>query len=199
MIVRVLVVTALILFTAALFRAVFAAFLTMLDGALFAVLTATVALVVLATLLVAFVAVAMFAAFLATFPAAAEAPGNHLNFDLWLRRVVAFNHQFAAMRLAFGCVVANHDIQARPGMQRIREWIMNEAPMTILMLKSTLGYVQIAITDVANGDRAEGFMATLHAAEVGAAGYHNLPRGSVAGNIYDVRTRRIVASYGNAR
>ena len=95
------------------FRPVFAALLAMFACVLFAVLAATVALVVLATLLMAVLAVAMFAALLATFLAAAESPGNNLNFDFWLCRVVAFNHQFAEMRLAFGGVVANHNVQAR--------------------------------------------------------------------------------------
>ena len=91
----------------------FLALLAMFDCALLAVLAATVALMVLAALLVAIFAGTMFAALLAALPAAAESPGHDPNFDFWLGRVVAFNHQFAAMRLAFRRVVANHDVQAR--------------------------------------------------------------------------------------
>jgi hypothetical protein len=112
-IIRVFVVMPSILLALGRFRAIFAALLAMFDCALFAVLAATVALMVLAALLVAIFAGAMFTALLAAFPAAAESPGNDLNFDFWLCRVVAFNHQFAAMRLAFRRVVANHDVQAR--------------------------------------------------------------------------------------
>src|SRR5664279_527414 len=166
---------------------------------LFVALAAALALVLFATLLVVLFARAMFAAIIAAFSTAAARPGNHVDFHPRLRKIVAFDDEFAGMRVGLRGVVANHHVQARSGMERVREGIVDEPPMSVLVLEFTFRHVQVAIADVADGYAAKGMPATLHGAKVGAARYHDFAGGCIPGDRNRLRAGGIVAGDGYSR
>jgi hypothetical protein len=52
-------------------------------------------------------------------------------------------------------------------VKRRRERVVNQSPVAAPPLERDLADVQIALADVADGDRPEHLAATLHTAEVG--------------------------------
>jgi hypothetical protein len=83
---------------------------------------------------------------------------------------VAGDDQFRGDRDLLGCLVANHDTQARAWSKGGRERGCSPVPVFVLALERYARDVQGAFTDVAGGDGSFGAAAGLDAAETERAG-----------------------------
>jgi hypothetical protein len=69
-------------------------------------------------------------------------------------RIVARDDELARARAPLGRLGPDQHAQARPGMQRCWERIVDELPVPALALERDARHVQLAFADVANRDRA---------------------------------------------
>jgi len=79
---------------------------------------------------------------------------HHVESLDWSGRVVACDDQFAESRYPFGGMISNDDAEAGTGMQRRREWIVDQLPMWALAFELDTGHIQNAVTHIANGNCA---------------------------------------------
>jgi len=117
---------------------------------IFLVLTTVVGSSLATTFRMAFVATTL-PAIIAALLAAALVPdgvSHHVQSFDWSNRVVARDDQLTAYRTFFGGFVSNDNAQTRTWMQRRRERIVDQLPMTVLALERHARHVQVAIADV---------------------------------------------------
>ena len=129
------------------------------------------------TIVVVTVATA-FPAILAVLPAAAVVPdrvGQHVHGYDRIDRIVAGDDQLATFRAFLGGLVADQDIEARAGMERCREGVVDQPPVLALALEGYASDMQFAVADVADRDGSLGTATSLDAAEAGRSGYGDLP------------------------
>src|SRR5262245_44365736 len=63
-------------------------------------------------------------------------------------RVVAGDHKVARTRASFRGLVSNDDAEARTGVQRRREGVVDQLPILVLAAESDAGHVQATIAHV---------------------------------------------------
>src|ERR1700721_1714060 len=80
-------------------------------------------------------------------------------------RVVAFDDQFARSLAFFGGPIPDHPAEARSRMQRRREWIVEQLPMTAAAIEPDARHMQGASTNVANRNGSIGAATRSDAAE----------------------------------
>ncbi len=142
------------------------------------------------------VAAISFIAVIATLRVAALIPNGvrqHVQSLDWSDRIVARNDQLATYRAFFGGLVSHDDAQTRTRVQRCRERIVDQLPMTVFALERDARDVQTAFTDVTDGDGTLRATARLHSAEAQRAGDSELTRRRIAVDRERLRTRWIAA------
>lgn len=108
-------------------------------------------------------------------------------------RVVAGDDQLTTPRTFFGGFVSNHDTQARTGVQRCWERVVDQLPMVVFAFESNAGHMQVAVAHVADGQSALRTTACCHAAEARRAGNGKLTERRKARDVDAVRTGRVIA------
>ena len=161
------------------------------DGLVFTILAIFTPIFLFVTAIIAFpartvavvVVTAPFLAIIAVLLAAAVVP-DRVRHDVegydGVVRVVAGDDEFATSRAFFRGLVADQDIQARSGMERCREGVVDQAPVPALTFEGNAGHVQLAVANVADRDRSLGTATGPDAAEAGRSGDGDLPGGCAA-------------------
>src|SRR5574337_172187 len=108
-------------------------------------------------------------------------------------RIVAVNHEFAGARAFLGRLVADHQVQARPRVQRRGKRVVHETPVRMPAPQPGARDLDLAVADVAQRDRALGAAAGLDAAEAGGPGDDEPARRRLAAHGERERAGRIVA------
>src|SRR5262249_50918080 len=79
---------------------------------------------------------------------------QHVQCLHWDRRIVAGNDQLAGAWALLSRLVSDGEAQAGTWLQGRWEWIVEELPMGALALECNLAHVELAVADIADGDRA---------------------------------------------